>query len=87
MGVGNHVVVDPHLSARRDGRVGAQQLEVLRQERPPGLDVGVDEAEQVAVVTLAPDRVQRHAVGHHRVGGHVQDLDHPAGVCGRVVLE
>ena len=66
--VRDHVVVDPHLLARRDGRVVAQHLRERWQERRPGLDVGVDEAEEVAVVARSADRVQRHSVGHDRLG-------------------
>jgi hypothetical protein len=56
--LGDHRLVDPHRLARRDGRVGAEQLQVATQARGPALDVGVDQAEEVAVVARASRRVE-----------------------------
>ena len=65
---GEHVLVGPHLLARRHGIVFRQHGAELLEERSRGLDVGVDEADQLAVVADTANRIDGDTVGNHHVG-------------------
>ncbi len=63
-----------------------EEGEEVADEGGVGLDVGIDQAEQLAVVAHGPHPVEGDAVGDHGVGRHVEHLDHPVRAAGGEAL-